>query len=226
MQSHGYSNNKDISQLCVHSEHAHMVNIVHHIEGRTHPPSDKSLALQMMGTAPRVDSALPISPLDPRHGNVKQEHARELQSVRSSGEADYQVGPSLASLHMWMLAFLYSTFCRISIQQACVPSLLQRIFHYLPRSASCLLLPSASFCLLPPASFCLLPPSASCLLLPSASSCLLLPPSAFCSAPFAFCTAPSAFCGPPFAFCTAISAVCTATSASCKSHLQLIHTGC
>ena len=52
----------------------------------------------MLGDAPRVDSALPISPLDPRQGNVKQEHARELQSVHSSGEADYQVGSSLASL--------------------------------------------------------------------------------------------------------------------------------
>ncbi|DBB18290.1 TPA: hypothetical protein ACH3X3_003249 [Trebouxia sp. C0006] len=50
----------------------------------------KSPSAQMLGDAPRVDSALPISPLDPRQGNVKQEHARELQSVHSSGEADYQ----------------------------------------------------------------------------------------------------------------------------------------
>jgi len=45
-----------------------------------------------LGDAPRVDSALPISPLDPRQGKIKQEDARELQSVHSSGEADYQVG--------------------------------------------------------------------------------------------------------------------------------------
>ena len=46
----------------------------------------------MLGDAHRVDSVLPISPLDPRQGKIKQEHAKELQSVHSSGEADYQVG--------------------------------------------------------------------------------------------------------------------------------------
>ena len=57
----------------------------------------------MLGDAPRVDSALPISPLDPRQCNVKQEHAGELQSVHSSGEADYQVGSSVASLrHLYV----------------------------------------------------------------------------------------------------------------------------
>ena len=85
-----------------------------------------------------MDSALPISPLDPRQGNVKQEHARELQSVHSSGEADYQVGSSLALLRIWMLGF-EQTFCHTSIQQACVHSLLHRPFCCL----RCLLLPSA-----------------------------------------------------------------------------------
>ncbi|KAL0027338.1 hypothetical protein WJX79_001664 [Trebouxia sp. C0005] len=50
----------------------------------------KSPSAQMLGDAPRVDNALPISPLDPHQGKIKQEYARELQSVHSSGEADYQ----------------------------------------------------------------------------------------------------------------------------------------
>ena len=53
-------------------------------------------ALQVVGDAVRVDTALPISPLDPRQGRIKQEDTRELRSAHSSGEADYQV--DLASL--------------------------------------------------------------------------------------------------------------------------------
>ena len=90
-------------------EHAYLVDIFHF-------PFDAlknghtlllSLALQMLGDAPRVDSALPISPLDPHQGNVKQEHARELQSVHSSGEAEYQVGSSSACLCMFYFIFIY-----------------------------------------------------------------------------------------------------------------------
>lgn len=55
------------------------------------------MLLQVLADAPMVNSALPISPLDPRRGRIKQE---ELQMSHSAGDVDYQVSHSNISMSM------------------------------------------------------------------------------------------------------------------------------
>lgn len=55
---------------------------------------------QVLTDAPAMDTALPISPLDPRQGRIKQENLQELHASHSAADIDYQVslGTGLPSI--------------------------------------------------------------------------------------------------------------------------------
>ncbi|KAL3153087.1 hypothetical protein ABBQ38_012105 [Trebouxia sp. C0009 RCD-2024] len=50
----------------------------------------KSPNSQVLTDAPAMDTALPISPLDPRQGRIKQENLQELHASHSAADIDYQ----------------------------------------------------------------------------------------------------------------------------------------
>ena len=76
--------------------------------------------LQILADAPVMDTALSISPLDPRQRRIKQEDCRELHVSHCAADMDYQVG-WLQDCHAAHVLIPYSALSR----DTCIASYLK-----------------------------------------------------------------------------------------------------